>query len=241
MKNLKTLALSFALAFTALVVSAQTNTFTQTSTTAAMTATQNFVTLTAATNVAANRGIMIDAELMVVGKYYVSGLIVPVVRNTEKKSVHATSTMALIGKMSWFSTYDPFGGCTAASTNVTPWVTVPSQFLGGDARQWLCSTILNRWVAGWNNDVAVPQVTAAVASAAGLVTPSGPLFHITGALAITGFNIPLGFAYGSFTVIPDGAFTTTTANNIANASTGVVGKPLTFTYDANTAKFYPSY
>jgi hypothetical protein len=80
-----------------------------------------------------------------------------------------------------------------------------------------------------------------VASAAGLVTPSGPLFHITGTAAITGFNIPVGFTGGSFTVIPDGAFTTTTANNIAIASTAVVSKPLTFTFDAGTAKFYPSY
>ncbi len=228
-------------AFAALA-SAQTNTLTQTSTTAAMTTMQNYVSLTSATNVAATRIILVDAEAMVVGKYYVSGgLIVPVIRDTEKKSTHASGAMALIGKPAWFAAYDPFGSCTLASTLTTPWVTIPNQFIGGDARQWLCSSVVNRWVPGWNNDFAPPQVTAAVASAAGLVTPSGPLFHITGALAITGFNIPVGFAYGSFTVIPDGTFTTTTANNIALGSTAIVSKPLTFTFDANTAKFYPSY
>jgi hypothetical protein len=220
---------------------AQSNTFTQTSITAAMTATQNYAVLASATNVAAAKGILIDSELMVVGKYYTTGLTVPVTRDTQKKGQHASGAAALVGKPAWFSTFDPYGGCTAANTLVTPWVTVPNQFLGGDARQWICSTILNRWVPGWNNDLAPPQPTAAVASAAGLITPSGQLFHITGVLAITGFNIPVGFAYGSFTVIPDGIWTTTTANNIALASTSIVSKPLTFVFDANTAKFYPSY
>jgi hypothetical protein len=86
-----------------------------------------------------------------------------------------------------------------------------------------------------------PGPTAAVASVAGQVTPSGPLFHITGALAITGFLLPVGFTGGSFTVIPDGTFTWTTANNIAIAGTAVVNKALTFWYDTNSSKFVPSY
>jgi hypothetical protein len=142
----------------------------------------------------------------------------------------------LFGPPNWFRAYDPSGGCTTATTYITPHVNVLT------GAEWLCSPVSLTWAPSWGNpgiDSFVP--TAAVASAAGLITPSGPLFHVTGALAVTGFNIPLGFVSGSFTIIPDGAFTTTTANNIAIASTGVVSKPLTFLYDSVTAKFYPSY
>jgi hypothetical protein len=50
--------------------------------------------------------------------------------------------------------------------------------------------------------------------------------------------LPVGFAGGSFTVIPDGAFTWTTANNIATAGTAVASHMITFTYDFNTSKWY---
>jgi len=77
---------------------------------------------------------------------------------------------------------------------------------------------------------------------AGVTLPSGPLFHVTGTNAITGWTIPVGFAGGSFTVIPDAVFTWTAVGNIALAGTAVVSKALTFTYDGNAAKvWFPSY
>lgn len=144
----------------------------------------------------------------------------------------------------------PFNGsCTAANTLATPWVNVNT------AEQWLCSSVTGTWVPGWNNRL-VPgfsKVTAAVASAAGQITPSGPLFHVTGTAAITGFLIPIGFnatavGGGCFTVIPDGVFTYTTANNIGLASSGlnagtavvVVNQPITFCWDATNSKFLPN-
>ena len=141
------------------------------------------------------------------------------------------------------------GGCTATNTLVTPWLNV---FSGA---QWLCSTVTNTWVPGWNNPLSpgAAKVTTAVASAAGLITPSGPLFHVTGTSAITGFNIPVGFnatAFGGgcFVVIPDAVFTYTAANNIGLASTGlnagtavvVVNQPITFCWDATNSKFLPN-
>jgi hypothetical protein len=114
--------------------------------------------------------------------------------------------------------------------------------------QWLCSTITNTWVPSWNNPLAgqSPESTTTVASAAGTITPSGPLFEVSGALAVTGFAIPVGFnatAYGggSFCINPTGAFTTTTAGNIAKASTAVVGQLLCYKWDATDSKFVPSY
>lgn len=136
-----------------------------------------------------------------------------------------------------FYEFDPVGGSTFPQTSgsLQPWVNVDN------GNQWLFSSVTSLWVPGWNNPTSIKGVTAAVASAAGLITPSGPLFHVTGALAVTGFTIPVGFAGGSFTIIPDGAFTWTTANNIALAGTAVVNKALTFQYDSNTGKFTPSY
>lgn len=134
------------------------------------------------------------------------------------------------------------GNCTAAGTNQTPWVNVLT------GAQWLCSTITNTWVPGWNNPLAPgsAKVTAAQASVAGACTISGPLFHMTGALACTSFTIPTGFnatatGGGQFCVIPDGAFTTTATNNIAKASTAVVNQTLCFTWDATNSKFTASY
>lgn len=161
-------------------------------------------------------------------------------------SGHVSGARVLIGPASAFNPLtrgitadgDPVGQCTVANTLYTPYVNIKN------GRQWLCSSVLTAWVPGWGNTSQAAAPTAAVASAAGQITPSGPLFHITGALAITGFVIPVGFPVksgASFCVIPDGTFTTTTANNIALASTAVVNKTLCWTYDTANAKFTPSY
>lgn len=171
-----------------------------------------------------------------------------------KEAAHVSGTNVLVGSTSpqyagfsgsgGFQVTDPpfNGACTATGTGLTPWINVLTGY------QWLCSTVTGTWVPGFSNPFAtdVAKVTAAVASAAGLVVPSGPLFHITGALAITGFTVPVGFnataaGGGAFCVIPDGTFTTTTANNIALASTAVVNKLLCWQWDATNSKFVPSY
>jgi hypothetical protein len=86
------------------------------------------------------------------------------------------------------------------------------------------------------------SVGAAIASAA-IIAPTAPVTHITGTAAIATINAPPAlFANGGqITLIPDGAFTTTTAGNIALASTAVVGKALIMTLDPIAAKWYPSY
>jgi hypothetical protein len=214
---------------------AQSNFISQTSLTAAMTATQNYALVASATGLATTRVIKVDDELMTIKTTYNgSALNVPVTRDGAKKSAHISGAMVLGGRPDWFQTYDPFGACTAAAQYAYPWVNT------SNGHEWLCG-LLNTWIPGFQNTSTAQGISPAVASAAGLITPSGPLFHVTGALAVTGFNIPLGFSKGSFCVIPDGTFTTTNANNIAIASTAVVSKQLCFTYDANTSKFYPSY
>jgi len=153
-----------------------------------------------------------------------------------RATAHISGAVVLVAtNANWFYSVDPQGACTTASTYVTPWVNIQN------GKQWICSTVSLSWVPGWNNDSAAVS-TITVASAAGAITPSGPLFTVSGTAAVTGFNIPLGFSYsGGFCVIPTGAFTWTTAGNIGLAGTAVVGRQLCFTWHATASKFYPSY
>jgi hypothetical protein len=134
----------------------------------------------------------------------------------------------------------PFNGACSAVL-ATPWVNVLTSM------QWVCSTVTSTWTSYFSNPWAVDtsRLTTAVASAATL-TPSGPLFEVSGTTAITAFGIPVGFnatavGGGQFCMIPTGAFTTTATNNIAKASTAVVGQVLCETWDATQLKFVASY
>jgi len=198
--------------------------------------------VTAATNGTPTTAVYVDTELMGVLTVNSTTGQVTVERGIggTKETAHASGAMALIGTMgttSQFAAFDPSGACLSTGIISTPLLNV----INGN--QWLCSSVTGTWVPGWrNNSGQAKAVTTAVASAAGQVTPSGPLFHITGALAITGFLTPVGCdatAVGGcqFVVIPDGAFTWTTANNIALAGTAVVNKAITFMWDATNSKW----
>jgi hypothetical protein len=88
-----------------------------------------------------------------------------------------------------------------------------------------------------------PMTVGTAIASAGTIAPTTPIVHITGAAAVATITPPPALAGngGQITLIPDGAFTTTTAGNIALASTGVVGKALIMTYDPVAVKWYPSY
>lgn len=230
-------------------VQAQTaqNTLTQTTITALINASQNFIPVASATGITTSQNttatiLYIDGEEMVV--VGVSGTQIHVTRGAggTPAAGHASGAMVLAGNPTYFYNHDPQGACVPGSVLSTPYVNVIS------GNQWLCSTVTKSWVPGYYN-ASLPggaTVTTAVASAAGVVLPSGPLFHITGALAITGFTTPIGCnatAVGAcqFTVIPDGTFTWTAAGNIAVLGTAVVNRALTFTWDATNSKWVPSY
>lgn len=91
-------------------------------------------------------------------------------------------------------------------------------------------------------DVGPATLPTAVASATTIAAPTtGNTFHVTGTTAIATITSPFGGRSGCINIIPDGIFTTTTAGNIALASTAVVNKVLTECYDPTTTKWYPSY
>lgn len=103
------------------------------------------------------------------------------------------------------------------------------------------SDLQNKMVSIWGsllNSITDPNTQA---SAAGLFVPTSVATVVSGAEAFTGITIPYeGFA-GPIFIMPTGAFTWTTATNIAVAGTAVVGRLLIFWYNPITAKWYPSY
>lgn len=95
--------------------------------------------------------------------------------------------------------------------------------------------------------VYTPAAAPTIASAT-TIAPTTPIVFISGTTTIATITppvpttSPVTTAYGmQITLIPTGAFTTTTAGNIALASTAVVSRALTMTYDSATNKWYPSY
>jgi len=86
--------------------------------------------------------------------------------------------------------------------------------------------------------------SAPVASAA-TIAASGPLFHVTGTTATNIITPPPGMIDGGIiTIIPDGVWTFTLSavtNGIAASGTVTTAlTAITFTYDAATARWYPS-
>lgn len=163
-----------------------------------------------------------------------------------KSFPHKTGASVFIGPALAFIAFDLSGSCTAGQGNFQ----YAPVFNANNGNEFLCSSVTSLVVSGFGNSTyyAPVGVTTLVHSAAGLVTPSGPLFHVDGTAAITGFNIPVGLSVlgaggqPAFCIIPDAAFTVTTANNVAAASTAVAGKTLCYTYDGNATKpFSPSY
>lgn len=97
-------------------------------------------------------------------------------------------------------------------------------------------------VEGTTLSDAVTTAAPTIASAT-TIAPTTPIVFVSGTTAIATITVPAALgSYGNqIVLIPTGAFTTTVAGNIALASTAVVNRALTMTYDATTVKWYPSY
>jgi hypothetical protein len=85
--------------------------------------------------------------------------------------------------------------------------------------------------------------TAPTLLSATTIQPVSPIQFVSGTTAIVNITVPPEFAVGGgqLTLIPTGLWTTTTAGNIALATTAVVNRAVTMFYDAATTKWYPSY
>jgi hypothetical protein len=89
---------------------------------------------------------------------------------------------------------------------------------------------------------AVSAAAPTIASAT-TIAPTTPIAFVSGTTAVVTITAatPISAGGGTITLIPTGAFTWTTAGNIAVAGTAVVSRALTMTYDVTTTKWYPSY
>lgn len=81
-----------------------------------------------------------------------------------------------------------------------------------------------------------------IASAA-TIAPTTAIAFVSGTTTISTITAPspISAGGGQITLIPTGLWSTNTAGNIALATTGVVSRALTLTYDVTTTKWYPSY
>jgi hypothetical protein len=194
----------------------------------------------------AGYGLVLDNEVLIVASVPSSKQLAVAPRGSYGTIAvpHKTGTMVLAAPANAFIKYVPAGTCSAGSGlfyNTTILITTDS---GNAGAQWVCSSVTGKIVPGFGNGTVPSAPTAAVASAAGAITPSGLIFHVTGTAAITGFSIPVGFdptEGATVCAIPDGLWTTTAVGNIAVASTAVVSKVLCWAYDPGTGKFYPFY
>lgn len=90
--------------------------------------------------------------------------------------------------------------------------------------------------------IATTAAAPTIASAA-TIAPTTPIVFISGTAAVVTITAPTPIASGGgrIILIPTGAFTWTTAGNIAVAGTAVVSRALDMIYDVTTTKWYPSY
>lgn|SRR3990172_3585234 len=90
------------------------------------------------------------------------------------------------------------------------------------------------------NNPLVDPVTQVIP--AGVFTPTYPItLSDSGTAAMTGITVPYPSFQGRITILPGGAFTWTTATNIAVAGTAVANRAVDFVYNPITSKWYPSY
>ena len=193
--------------------------------------------------IGANNTVLTTGSIIVGKRYKVisagSGIVVNGSAQTVGTELIATSTT-----VTWNSGTLMQIGCIAEYTEDTMTSSYWYDKSGNNNHGALISCTLNNQKKYQQeiNGYSIDSKGAAVAAST-TITPTGALFHITasGTEVISTINIPFIGFNGSIKIIPDGIFTTTTAGNIALASTAVVSKVLIMTYDTATSKWYPSY
>jgi len=144
----------------------------------------------------------------------------------DAKTLTVNNSLALTGTDSTVMTF-PSTSATIARTDAAQTFTGDQTYSGSQIVAGLRST-----------SAAAPTIASATT-----IAPTTQIVFISGTAAIDTITppSPISLGGGQITLIPTGLFTTTTAGNIALASTAVVSRALVMTYDATTTKWYPSY
>jgi hypothetical protein len=231
-----------------LMVPAFAATHQSTTLSAAVTATQQKVTVASATYVlspsqaiAAGLGapsganyylLYVDRELMKVNA--VSGTTVTVQRGFggTQPTAHASGAKVWTGPARYYAKVEPAPNTSCSNAAVLPLV-APST-----GRVWDCGN--DKWTTF---DGSTFTVGADIVSAA-TIAPTNPVHVVSGANEIATITVPAAFPPegGCITLLPSGAFTTANTGNIAaNTTTAVVGEAIRACYNPGTSKWYMSY
>jgi hypothetical protein len=145
---------------------------------------------------------------------------------TDAKTLTVSNSLTLAGTDATVMTF-PSTNATIARTDAAQTFTGDQTYSGSQIVAGLRAT-----------SAAAPTIASATT-----IAPTTQIVFISGTAAIDTITppSPISLGGGQITLIPTGIFTTTTAGNIALASTAVVSKALIMTYDVTTTKWYPSY
>jgi hypothetical protein len=190
--------------------------------------------------------LFVDKEVM--GVQTVSSTTVLVQRGLQGtvQAAHANAAKVWVGPPIYFSSLganDPSGACTTANLKVLPYVNITT------GNVWTCGSSATAGTGVWTtfDAIASRKAVGAVISSTGsgiTIAPTNPVFHVSGVGSIATITVPPACPSLSaciLYIIPDGAFTTTNAGNVAIASTAVVDKVLIMVWDPVQAKWNPSY
>jgi hypothetical protein len=111
----------------------------ETTTAAAMTASQTTIQVASATGAVAGGGIYLDREYMTIASNYTSGTTIPVIR-AGRASSHAASVPVYIAPAAAFVNRDYDGSCVAAAESFLPRVNVTNGNI------WDCNSTVEKWV-----------------------------------------------------------------------------------------------
>lgn len=145
----------------AVSASAQTS-LNETTAAAAVTSSQNFVTVSSATGAVAGGGLYMGREYMRIADSYVSGTSIPVIR-TGRAVSHASGTPLYLGNANAFINSDRGGSCVAANEPYLPQINVTNGAI------WDCSSTVEKWI---DLRALVPVVCQTGALATGSVDQS---------------------------------------------------------------------
>lgn len=249
-QTLAILALAVSLCIVPQVASAQGTALTATTLSTAVTsASATTITLASSTGVTAagslgqfNTVLYIGKELIGVNSL-VSGTTWKVTRGLQatRPLTYLSGAAVLLGAPSgnflsadYSAEVAPGSACVAINSLTLPLIYLKS----GHSLDCMGVSGTQQWTI--TNSDERPTLGTTVASTAGVITPTGIVFTVSGTAAITGIAVPKGFIPGmSIKVTPSGVFTWTAATNISLAGTAVVGKVIIFVW--NGTSWFPSY
>ena len=225
-------------------------TTTQTTLSAAVTKTQNFVVVASATGISAGYVLVSDGEAMQVAGSYSSGTTIPVVR-LGSASEHASGAVVFAGPPNYFSSVNPVGPCTSTNEIALPRVVINTASVPSSVNVYNCqgaSATTQRWqlytrdgypatsfasIGGTQAAAAPPSYAADGAltllpgvsflskGSAGAYTLASPALYQNGMVMV----IAASTAFAHTITYTPGFFGTTTSSDVCTI-TGAVGDNL---------------